>query len=320
LAAKNQAISDLLAAREKDQALLAKFNDALRDAAHDLQHPMAIVRIHANVLIEMPEQDLLDSVKRQDAAQKLAEAMEEMADMIDATIHSAQVVTGIIKPDARVVDVDALLQKFQSLWFNGSNRQGLDFFLVLPRQRAHLYCPFDLMILKRILRNLIANAIQHSPPGAGVLVVLRRVGNQCLVQVRDSGPGIVEGMGEDKVANFAAFAQRIRREGSQVKQSGQASGYRLGMGNVLQLCIATGLQMQLCAKPGLGSMFSFLLPLANAEDFIETRKIQLTQEAEWAEIRGLMTARGDLPMPVGDFFPPTDISAVEEQASQVATI
>lgn len=306
LAAKNAEIQALLTEREKDKALLDKFNAALRDAAHDLQHPMAIVRIHANVLMEMPEADLLNKEKRQILSQKLDDALDEMGDMIDATVHSAQVVTGIIQPEARVVDMDGLFKKFQSLWFHGPNRQGLVYFFTSPSKHTGLYCPVDLLILKRIMRNLMANAIQHSPYEGGVLVCMRRRGGQCLIQVRDTGPGIAEGFGPDGRANFLAFAQRIRDEGSHVKDGAKRSGYRLGMSNVLQLCIATGLEMQLCAKPGRGSMFAFTLPLATPEQFIETKRLAVAYENEWAEIRALMQARRDLPMPSGQFFPEDD--------------
>ena len=302
----NTSISELLADREKDKATLEKFNAALRDAAHDLQHPMAVVRLYGNALIEIDEQENQDSVAREIVAQKLTAAMEEMADMIDATIHSAQVVTGIIKPALRVIDMNALLKDFEIQWFEGPNRAGLDRLITYPRRIIKLFAVCDLLILKRILRNLIANAIQHSGADGRVLLVLRQVGDHCLVQVRDSGRGIEEGFSSDKVANFVAFTQRIHKEGSQVKEAGKRIGYRLGMHNVLQLCKATELTMQLCAKPERGSMFAFLLPLATAEQCVETRQIMAEEDRDLDEIIALMEARNDIPMPTGDFFPKDD--------------
>ena len=302
----NTSISELLAEREKDKATLEKFNAALRDAAHDLQHPMAVVRLYGNALIELDEQENQDSVAREVVAKKLTAAMEEMADMIDATIHSAQVVTGIIKPALRVIDMNALLKDFEIQWFEGPNRAGLDRLITYPRRQIKLFAVCDLLILKRILRNLIANAIQHSGEDGRVLLVLRQVGDHCLVQVRDSGRGIEEGFSSDKVANFVAFTQRIHKEGSQVKEAGKRIGYRLGMHNVLQLCKATELTMQLCAKPERGSMFAFLLPLATAEQCVETRQLMVEEDRDLDEIIALMDARNDLPMPAGDFFPKDD--------------
>lgn len=306
LLAKNAEIEALLMEREKDKALLAKFNESLRDAAHDLQHPMAVVRIHADALMAMSEEEFWDKEKWGDVAQKLDIAIEEMTDMIDASVHSAQVVTGIVKPDVRVIDMNALLKKFNQLWLNGPNRRGLDYMLTYPVKHAGLYCPFDLIILKRILRNLIANAIQHSEPDKGILLAMRRRNGHCIIEVRDSGPGIPEGLGQDKVANFAAFASRIREEGSQVKQSGARSGYRLGMSNVLQLCAATGLDMQLCALPGRGSKFSFSLPLAHPDQLVETIHIRNAIDAQWKEASNLLEAYADAPMAEGEFFPLDD--------------
>lgn len=299
----NVKIQALLAVQVKDKALHETFNEALRDASHDLQHPMAVVRIHADTLKAMVEEEFWDKEKWRSVAQMLDIAMEEMTEMIDATVHSAQVVTGVVKPDVRVIDMNALLKKFNQLWLNGDNRRSLDYMLTYPTRHAGLYCPFDVIILKRILRNLIANAIQHSASDKGVLLALRRRAGRCIIEVRDTGPGIPEGLGPDKLANFIAFANRIRAEGSQVKQSGSRSGYRLGMSNVLQLCAATGLEMQLCTITGRGSKFSFSLPLASAEQFIETIQIRKLTAAQWEEASDLLQAFADLPMPDEDFFP-----------------
>ena len=306
----NLEIQALLAEQSKDKALLEKFNHSLRDASHDLQHPMAVVRIHADALMAMSEEEFWNKEKWREVAQKLDFAMEEMTDMIDATVHSAQVVTGIIKPEVRVIDMDVLMKTFMMQWLDGPNRRGLDHLLAYPRIHPGLYCPFDLMILKRILRNLIANAIQHTPPNKGILLAVRRLGKRCVIEVRDSGPGIPEGLGKDKIANFAAFADRIREEGSQVRLNGgsnsNGSGYRLGMRNVLQLCAAMGLDMQLCAIAGRGSKFSFSLPLANPDQFTETMQMRNAIDTQWDEASALLEAYADLPMPEGDFFPEDD--------------
>ena len=298
---KNAAIQQLLAEREKDQALLKKYNDAMRDATHDLQHPMAVVRIHAHALLEKISPQDRPALQENMAA--LDQAMKEMSDMIDATVHSAQVVTGIIQPELRVVDMNALVKEFQAQWLDGSNRYGLDRFDVYPKRHAGLYCYCDLIILKRIVRNLLANAIEQSRPASGILLAIRQRQQHCIVQIWDKGPGIAEGVGQDGLANFAAFAQRLRNEGSHAKTTGKRSGHRLGMNNVLQLAMATGLQMHLFSKLGRGSVFAFALPLASAEQLNQAQLVEIEEENAWQETHAAMLAYADLPMPEGDFYP-----------------
>jgi two-component system sensor histidine kinase TctE len=48
------------------------------------------------------------------------------------------------------------------------------------------------LLLHEMLSNLADNAIQYTPPGGSVLLRVRRVGAQVLLEVQDSGPGIAE--------------------------------------------------------------------------------------------------------------------------------
>ena len=303
LAQANANIQRLLQEREQDKVLLEKYNSSLRDAAHDLQEPMHVVRAYASHLILLDKQALFDIHKRAEVGQKLEDAIAQMTDFIDATIHSAQVVTGIVKPTVSVIDMNALVKRFQGEWLDGPMQMGLDRFDIYPRRHALLYCAFDLLILKRILRNLLANALQHSRQGTGILLAIRKRGKHCEISIWDKGYGIAEGAGKDGAVNFAAFAERIRREGSQVKEAGKRSGYRLGMNNVLQLCLATGITMHLHSKLGKGSVFGFMIPLADATQFAEIERSIQADQKEIEEISALLKARGDLPMPKGDFLP-----------------
>ncbi len=288
----------LLAEREQDKAVLEKYNEAMRDAAHDLQHPMVIVRLYADHLIAFDEEGG-DAQQRHEIAQELRCAMDQMVEFIDATIHSAQVVTGLIQPRLSAVDVTALAIQFQGSWLDAANHRDLEGFDVFPNGKKPILCAVDLVILQRILRNLIANAIQYTRAGGAILLSLRRRKNGCLVQVWDQGVGIAEGQGRDGAANFRAFAQRVRAErreqGLLAKPSG--GGYGLGMNNVLQLCAATGIAMQLHARSGRGSVFSFMLPFANADLIEEAKQLRIDDQVDIEELRAILRARRDIPMP-----------------------
>ncbi len=298
LAEAHGALRKLLVERERDQAVLEKYNAALRDAAHDMQHPMAVVRIYAERLMQLDSSGNTPPTVRKQVEEDLSEAMDQMVEFIDATIHSAQVVTGIVKPHIAALDMDKLAKQFQANWLDAANKQGLDRFDIYPKWPTDLYCAGDLMIVKRILRNLLANAIMHSPQGGGILLSMRRRNGNCLIQVWDKGPGIAEGVGKDGHANFATFAARVRGDGggAQMRKGG---GYGLGMNNVLQLCTAAGLQMQLHARMGRGSVFGFILPLAEASLIAETEKYRLDDELDLDEVRAMLRSMSDLPMPKG---------------------
>lgn len=286
LAQANAAILALLEERERDKALLQKFNESMMGAAHDLQHPVLVVRDYAERL------EVATLAQREATQQALYESIDQMVELIDETIQSAQIVTGLKPVKWVAVDVRDLAMDFQRYWHDAPNQRGLERFDIYPaRARPALYCATDNLILKRILRNLLSNAIMHSPAGGKLLLSSRKVGTQALLQVWDTGAGITEGQGPDGAANFVAFIARVQEARSKVV----SSGYGLGMNNVLQMCRALGITMQLHAKAGRGSVFSFHLPLASSEMMAQTQHILVQEKADLDEIRAYLAARTDMP-------------------------
>ncbi len=313
LAANNQALADahaeiaaLLATRQAQQQRLETYNAALRDAAHDLHQPMAVVRAWADTLLgSTPGTDAW-----REHGVKLQEAIRQMSDFIDSTIHGAQVVTGILQPCPQAVDLRALAHRFQSDWLNGPMSLQLDRFDLYLSPGAPFWVQADLLMLKRILRNLLVNAAQHAGPGRGILLSLRQRDGQCLIQVWDQGPGIAEGEGADGVANFLAFAARLRTLGGRSDSNGAPRGYRLGMNNVLQLCLAAGIRLHLHARAGRGSVFSFTLPLAPLGKGTPVLRPTTSTPADCVlQLQRLLAAREDIPFPRG-LFEPSDNPAL----------
>ena len=110
--------------------------------------------------------------------------------------------------------------------------------------------------LSLVLSNLVANAIEFTPPG-GRVEVDYGVGEEGLrVAVRDSGPGIAEGMRE---AIFDRFRQL---------EAGSTKGHRghgLGLSVVGALVQLLGGSIRLDEPAGGGALFLLSLPAAAGE-------------------------------------------------------
>jgi signal transduction histidine kinase len=50
----------------------------------------------------------------------------------------------------------------------------------------------DAVLLDRVLENLLANAVKHTPAGTGVLIAMRQEERHAVIEVADRGPGIPE--------------------------------------------------------------------------------------------------------------------------------
>lgn len=105
----------------------------------------------------------------------------------------------------------------------------------------------------QVLRNLMNNALAHTPAGGTIRVSAERAGNEVAVTVRDNGEGIA-------AAHVPhVFDRFYRADSSRARQTGGAG---LGLAIVKQLVEAHGGTITLTSAEGQGSTFTFSVPIA----------------------------------------------------------
>jgi len=127
----------------------------------------------------------------------------------------------------------------------------------------------DLHRVGQVLRNLLNNALDYTPPGGQVTVAAQQDGAWVNVQVRDTGPGIAP---EHLPYVFERFYRvdpsrtRARAEGPPEPKApcGWAGGAGLGLAIVKQLVQAHGGRVWVESALGAGATFGFTLPLASS--------------------------------------------------------
>jgi two-component system OmpR family sensor kinase len=107
--------------------------------------------------------------------------------------------------------------------------------------------------LRQVIGNLLANAIQHTPPGTAVTVSVGSAGGQAVLEVADEGPGL---RSEDAVRVFERF---YRVDAARTRASG---GTGLGLSIVDSIVTAHGGNVSVWSAPGEGARFRVTLPLA----------------------------------------------------------
>jgi CheY-like chemotaxis protein/anti-sigma regulatory factor (Ser/Thr protein kinase) len=115
----------------------------------------------------------------------------------------------------------------------------------------------DPLLVERILRNLVANAIRYTEDG-GVLVGVRQRGAVLRVQVWDTGVGIG---GAEQQRVFEEFYQ-VGRNAAPTPD--QKKGLGLGLAIVKRLAGLMQAPLALASAPGRGSVFTLELPAAEA--------------------------------------------------------
>ncbi len=241
LAYQNARLIESLQSQTQAAQEAARFKDRfLAGAAHDLKQPVAALAIYAEWLSNQPE--LVDEL-----APKILQATQSVNALFDSLFDLVKIDAGRFQLDLRQVDVGELLADLDVQYGVLARQKGLQ---LRVRASAGLVLRSDPFLLRRILGNLLANAIRYTPHG-GVLLAARRRGDGVQFEVWDSGPGIPH----------SAHAE-IFDEFYKVPTAGTEEGLGLGLFIVRRLCEQLGYAVTLHSRPGHGTLFRVQAPAA----------------------------------------------------------
>jgi len=216
-------------------------------ASHDLLQPLNAARIYASVLNQ--QSGMSESTR--DIAGRIDVALIAAEEIIDALIEVAKLDSGAIKAEFEEFSLHDLLSSLIMQMSAIASVHGLEL-----RLRP---CPFiirsDPKLLRRVLQNLISNALRYTLKG-GVLISARKRGAQLVIEVWDTGIGINE-----------EFAESIFNEFSKVNQTAPRGEKSLGLGLAIcdRVCRLLDHDLSMRSKLGVGSCFRVTVAVVNAK-------------------------------------------------------
>jgi CheY-like chemotaxis protein/anti-sigma regulatory factor (Ser/Thr protein kinase) len=165
---------------------------------------------------------------------------------------------GALKPDIRPIAVTSLFDPLLDEFAPIAAKRGLSLRIVA----TSLVVRSDYLMLRRILQNLLANALQYTRNGT-VLMGCRAKGDQVSIEVHDSGPGI------PKAQQDAIFIEFQRGDAG----FGDQAGFGLGLSIVRRFATVLGHSVRVASRVGHGSAFLISVPrAASASVSIEQRE------------------------------------------------
>lgn len=236
-------------ARAKSEADAANLSKTrfLAAASHDLLQPLNAARLYATSLVErvgaLPPQEEAALARNVDAS---LEAVEEI---LVSLLDISRLDAGALRPEFSVFDIDDLLAQLEVEFAPLAREKGLRFEV----RRTRCGVVSDRRMLRRLLRNLISNALKYTREGR-VVVSCRERGDTLRVSVLDTGMGV-------PLAQRKAIFEEFRRldAGAQV-----ARGLGLGLSIVERLSRVLRHPVGLRSLEGRGSVFFVDAPRANA--------------------------------------------------------
>ncbi|WP_119680049.1 hybrid sensor histidine kinase/response regulator [Indioceanicola profundi] len=214
----------------------------LTKASHDLRQPFQAMRLFLHLL----ESKLTDPGQHE-LAQRLEQALDSGEGMLNNLIEMNALEVGKLKPNPVEVELGSLMARLGQEFAAEAEAKGLTLRVVRSTARART----DAMMLERMLRQLLVNAVRHTEQGR-VLLGVRRRGAELEIQVLDTGPGIPEDKREE------VFAPFVRLPGSEKRQ-----GLGLGLAIVRRSAEMLGHGVELRSPSGKGACFAVRLPPAD---------------------------------------------------------
>jgi two-component system, sensor histidine kinase len=217
-------------------------------ASHDLRQPLHAMGLFAQALRERTRDSevapLVNSINQS------VDALEGLfTELLDVT----RIDSGAVQAQPRDFALSDILRGVRLHFEPDAFEKGLALRIRGTRHNAHA----DPLLVERIVRNLVANAIRYTEDGT-VLVGCRRRGQRLLLQVWDTGVGIAP---EQQQRVFEEFYQV---NGSSDAPPGQRKGLGLGLAIVKRLADLMGAPLTLRSWPGRGTVFTLELPVARA--------------------------------------------------------
>ncbi|MFO1398545.1 MAG: ATP-binding protein [Burkholderiales bacterium] len=219
----------------------------LAAASHDLRQPLHALGLFATRLAERvraPEEAAL--------AQRILTSVTSLDSLFAALLDISRLEAGAVAAAPRAVALAPLLDRMANDFAPEAIERNLRFAVVPTRLAVHS----DPVLLERIVRNLIANALFYTRSGGVVIGARRRGPGRVAIEVWDTGPGIA---GADVERIFEEFYQ----VGNQERD--RARGLGLGLAIVQRLARLLGHDVEVQSTVGRGSVFRVVARTAPAD-------------------------------------------------------
>ena len=237
--------SELLHAKAEAEEANSSKTRFLAAASHDILQPLNAARLYVTALVERP-QDKSDP----QLVQNIDSALEAVEDILGALLDISRLDAGAMKPEFITFAIDDILGPLCREFESVAKAKNLSLHYV----RCSLRVRSDRRLLRRLLQNLISNAIKYTPSGK-IIVGCRRRGPLLHIAVIDNGIGIP--LSKQKVI-FEEF-QRLD-QGARV-----ARGLGLGLSIVERISRVLAHPVDVRSLPGHGSTFTAIVPISTAQ-------------------------------------------------------
>jgi PAS domain S-box-containing protein len=233
-------------AAQQLRALDEMKNTFLQAVSHDLRTPLAAI-LGLAITLERGDVELSEDDAK-DLARRIADNSRRLDRLVTNLLDLDRLARGIVAPKLHNADVGALVRRLlaESELIAGSR---------LQTDIQPVVIPIDSAKVERIVENLLANTVRHTPSNATIWVSVAPVEGGALLKVEDDGPGVSPDLRE---VIFEPFQQ-----GPDAPQ--HSPGVGVGLTLVRRFAELHAGRAWVEERPGGGASFRVFLPVVPPE-------------------------------------------------------
>lgn len=230
-------------AKKEAEAANESKSKFLAAAGHDLMQPFNAASLFASLLVQKA-----DTPELTELSKNLLDSLNSAEALLSMLLDMTKLEAGKLPTHVQTFHVSDVLTPLFNEFSIIARQKGL----FLRYVESNIVVQSDKKLLRRIMQNLISNAIRYTEKGT-VLIGVRRKGISANLVVLDTGPGINE---RDRDTIFQEF--------SQLSTHSAKEGLGLGLTIVEKISQLLGHDVLLNSTPGAGTAFAINVPMGNA--------------------------------------------------------
>lgn len=252
-------------------------NDAARrelfaNISHDLRTPLTSLLGYLETVTDA--KNITDDDRHKYCQIAMQEA-HHLSGLVDGLLELAKLDTPGMSASPAPFPCSDLITSVTARFSHSAAEKGIS--LICPTSSPTQWVIADFALIRRVMGNLLENAVRHTQPGGKIGIELVVSGNDAAMAmtttVWDTGSGI-------SPENLARIFDRFYR-GEKSRQS-TSNGAGLGLAICKRILELHNSTISVDSAPGQGARFSFTLPIANAHD-LQTARVE---DAGSASFRG----------------------------------
>lgn len=229
----NESLAKAKAEADEANASKTRF---LAAASHDILQPLNAARLYVSSLVERDRAGADPAL-----AENIDAALDAVEEILTALLDISRLDAGAMRAEISTFRIDEIMRQLQREFGPMAAAKTLDLCFV----HSSLAVRSDRRLLRRLMQNLVSNAVKYTPSGK-VVVGVRRHGNRARIEVWDTGIGIPPSKQKAVFAEFERLDQGAR----------VARGLGLGLSIVERIARILGHPVTLTSLPGRGSRFT----------------------------------------------------------------